>query len=154
MPNRTKELQKNLMALPYTNCDRLTREIASDTCAALKALWPEYGYGVVIDELKKIWTIEKALEFFECLEEDNVFKNDNKAVKTIATYYHRGYNGGVERVQAQLVNLWISLGYKVIMITKEALNDADYPYDQRCKRVVLPVGEGGENPVFTRNFGR
>lgn len=59
-------------------------------------------------------------------------------IKTIATYYHRLNNGGIQRVIPTLINIWISIGYKVILITDESPSNEDYIINPSVDRVVIP----------------
>lgn len=61
-------------------------------------------------------------------------------VKTVGMYYHRLYNGGTERVIAQLTPILQSLGYRVVVITQEAENAMDYPLPGETVRVCLQSG--------------
>ena len=60
-----------------------------------------------------------------------------RRIKTIATYYHSFVNGGVQRVMGELMHLWSSLGYNVILITDTPPTDNDYPLPQGVKRIVI-----------------
>lgn len=62
---------------------------------------------------------------------------DNRPIKTIGTYYHRMYNGGIEHIQAELIDLWISMGYQVVLYTAEPENPQDFDYDHSVKHVVI-----------------
>lgn len=60
-------------------------------------------------------------------------------IRTIGTYYFRIGNGGVERVMAKLMEIWIQLGYEVVLFTDELPSTEDYPIPDTVKRVVLPA---------------
>lgn len=63
-------------------------------------------------------------------------------VKTVGMYYHRMYNGGTERVIAQLTPILQSLGYRVVVITREPENEKDYPLPDGTVRLCLNIGPG------------
>lgn len=63
-------------------------------------------------------------------------------VKTVGMYYHRLYNGGAERVISQLTPILQSLGYRVVVITREPENEKDYPLPDGTVRVCLNIGPG------------
>ena len=68
-------------------------------------------------------------------------KYDGHQVKTIATYYHRLANGGVEHVLSELCSLWTAMGYCVLVLTdKEPCTD-DYPLPAGVERIVIPDWE-------------
>ena len=66
---------------------------------------------------------------------------DGHPVKTIATYYHRLANGGLERVLCQLCHLWTAMGYRVLVLTDKAPCNEDYPLPSGVERIVLPDWE-------------
>lgn len=63
-------------------------------------------------------------------------------VKTVGMYYLRMYNGGTERVIAQLTPILQSLGYRVVVITREPENEKDYPLPDGTVRVCLNIEPG------------
>lgn len=138
-----KDLNAQCSTLAYSICDELTEEIFNATISALKILYPKYGYANVLGELSKLWPIEKAIPFFS---KANLQTNRNCEIKTIATYCHRAYNGGVERVQAQLMSLWAQMGYQVILFTEEPANELDYPYPSTIKRIIIPPLQADKIP--------
>ncbi len=145
MLNKRKIL-KLCKKLPYTIDGRLDEKVFNNTIQQIKLIISQFGVGESLDVLRSVWPIEKALSFFEMFfteinTEDAKLSNNNK---TIGTYYYRAYNGGVERVHSQLINIWTRLGYRVVLITLEDENELDYPYDNSVKRIVLSK-EGGEN---------
>lgn len=65
---------------------------------------------------------------------------DGRKIKCIALYYHRCFNGGVERVICELAMLWRSMGYEIVIITDEPPTMQDYFLPEGIKRVVIPDG--------------
>ena len=59
------------------------------------------------------------------------------SVHTVAMYYYRLNNGGVERVMALLSDILTQAGYQVVVITDEAANPLDYELPEKVHRVVL-----------------
>ena len=57
-------------------------------------------------------------------------------VKTIAIYYNRYYNGGVEKVISLLLPVYLRLGLNVVFITDEK-NDDEYGIPSGVKRIVI-----------------
>lgn len=74
-----------------------------------------------------------------------------REIKTIAAYYFRAYNGGVERVMTKLASIWYDMGYRVLIITDEPENEQDYPYPNCVARVCLSDLESTEaDPLTSR----
>lgn len=61
-----------------------------------------------------------------------------RPVRTVATYYHRFANGGVQRVLSLLIQLWRDLGYEVVLVTEEPPSDDDYALPEGVRRVTIP----------------
>ena len=59
-------------------------------------------------------------------------------IRTVATYYHRMFNGGVQRVVSSLLRVWVDMGYNVILITDEEPNENDYPIPEEVRRFLIP----------------
>lgn len=62
----------------------------------------------------------------------------DKKIKTIATFYFRLNNGGIERVISRLIPIWISAGYRVVIFTDEIPSIFDYVYPKEVVRIVVP----------------
>lgn len=75
----------------------------------------------------------------EGLLDSDLAKPINKPIKTIGTYYSKLRNGGAEKVVAQLIQIWVEMGYRVILFTDEPAHDTDYIVDASYTRVVLPT---------------
>ena len=82
------------------------------------------------------------------LKECAAFAPRKKEVKTVASFYYRMYNGGVERVMALLAPIWQLAGYQVVIITEEAPTEMDYSLPEGVKRVVFPHTEDGRARVL------
>lgn len=73
---------------------------------------------------------------------NELYANTDFTIKygdTIGIYYTRFYNGGIERVIAQLMPMFLKMGYRLVFITEEAesQND-DYACPEEVIRVYLP----------------
>jgi glycosyltransferase involved in cell wall biosynthesis len=66
-------------------------------------------------------------------------------VKTIAAFYYRMNNGGIERVNARLIDIWLGMGYKVVLLTEQPAHPDDYIPEGKVARVVLPPYDGGDS---------
>lgn len=70
------------------------------------------------------------------LEHGRLLQKTDKAVRTIGIYDLRYSNGGGQKVLSLLLPLYVSLGYRVILIT-ENLDEQEYPVPPGVVRVVL-----------------
>lgn len=132
---KTCKIKAKCKDLAYNKTPVLNKEIVETTKRELQELYTEYGVAEVLGVLSKLLDFEKAVPFFDKLESQTERK---KTIKTIATFYRRAYNGGVERVHSQLINMWLKAGYKVVMITEEPPNDLDYFYPKdKVKRFEI-----------------
>ena len=75
-----------------------------------------------------------------------------RKVRTVATFYHRMYNGGVERVMSKLIPMWTQMGYRVILFTDEIASPKDYPYGDNVVRITLPTVVNLEAEEYTRRI--
>lgn len=89
--------------------------------------------------------LAKKLTNVDCIKH---IPQGKKKQLTVAIVYKRVYNGGAERVTAELCNLWSSAKddsgrklYNVILITEELPNAKDYPINSNIKREFLPPYE-------------
>lgn len=57
---------------------------------------------------------------------------------TVGIFYHRYFNGGVERVISQQIPLFLKLGYRVILFTEQMCPEKEYPLPPEVIRVILP----------------
>lgn len=68
-------------------------------------------------------------------------KHINKKIKTIGVFYFRIENGGAQRVVAQLIKLWVEMGYDVVLFTDLASTERDYWIPQSVHRIILPKSD-------------
>lgn len=94
------------------------------------------GYADFIMDMSHKYSIEQILEYYET--NTQLISRKPNMIKTIGVYYRRMYNGGVERVVSDLISIWISIGYKVVLFTDEEPNEKDYGYPDEVKRIVIP----------------
>lgn len=121
--------------LVYTKSDSLTEDTFSETFSAYRELCSEFGEAAVLVELSTLWSQEKAALFFDRM---NPGPSARRQISTVAVHYHRAHSGGVERVQAQLITLWVKMGYRVLLLTEEPENPLDYPYPAAVQRFLIP----------------
>lgn len=96
-----------------------------------------YGLLQVVSALKKRY-YRREDELAVLLEKAESFQVTYREVKTIATYYHRISNGGVQRVISQLIPMWCSMGYQVVLLTDEPPSQDDFQIPDKVKRIVIP----------------
>lgn len=65
----------------------------------------------------------------------------NKEIKTIGVFYFRIENGGAQRVVAELIKLWVEMGYKVVLFTDLEATERDYWIPKCVHRIILPKSD-------------
>lgn len=100
-----------------------------------ETLFENYSHAAVVMEMIEYLTLSQIIQLFK---DKNIPRKKVEEGMTIATYYRRMYNGGVEKVLANLMDLWVSMGYKVVLYTDEPPTPEDYCYPETVKRIVLP----------------
>lgn len=117
-----------------SNWNRLTDEDAS---AGFDLMTEHFDKAKVISSIaKKYWWAYDiaAAKIFDSKR----LKTTNKEIKTIATYYHKLECGGVQRVLVQLTELWLKMGYNVIVLTDLPPCDGDYDLPENVVRITIP----------------
>lgn len=66
--------------------------------------------------------------------------------RTVGIFYHRYYNGGVERVISLQIPLFRQLGYRIVLFTEQCLPEKEYPLPPDVIRCQLP-------PSYTQQRG-
>ena len=77
------------------------------------------------------------LDFF-FNNKDRVFSK-NKPIKTIALYYYKVFNGGVEKFLSLIAPIYLNMGYNVVLITDEIDKKKEYalPSNKNFKRITI-----------------
>ena len=130
------ELIAKCRELPWSTSTDYNDSSFRKTKESLTPLFKQFGFGAVLGTLCEIWRMERAISFWERYPFESPTLPDGKL--SIATFYTRAYNGGIERVQSDLIRIWSKMGFRVILITEEAQNPLDYPYPETVKRFVIP----------------
>lgn len=68
-----------------------------------------------------------------------LFSSNKTSVKTIATFYYRMFNGGIENVVSSLTDIWVKAGYNVVLFTDLPPHKDDFYINPEVKRVVIPA---------------
>ncbi len=87
------------------------------------------------------YSYDKILSYVDIAK---LFPHTCRPAKTVALYYYRLYNGGVENVISKMSMILTEAGYRVIVITDEEANPMDYPLAEGVKRICL--GRDGYEP--------
>ena len=66
------------------------------------------------------------------------FSTAPRPVRTIAFFYYRAYNGGIEMVMSRLSAFFAKAGYHIVLITDFPPTPEDYPFPENTRRFVLP----------------
>ncbi len=82
----------------------------------------------------------------------DIFRTTKNDIKTIATFYHRVCNGGIENVISKLTDLWIKNGYNVILFTDQEPDENDYYLNPSITRIVLPTFEHGDFKSYSERI--
>ncbi|MCQ2070582.1 MAG: glycosyltransferase, partial [archaeon] len=126
--------RQELLADCVANWYRLKADDRSEGFDMMVSSWG--GSDVVPLLAKRDWydpgAVARAVSGSECLV------SSPREVRTVATYYHKFTNGGVQRVISGLLRTWTDMGYEVLFITDEEPSDKDYPMPDSVRRVVIP----------------
>ena len=60
-----------------------------------------------------------------------------REIKTVLAYVDKAHGGGAERVACLLCQIWVSMGYRVILATNGKPTGEDYSLPEEVERVVL-----------------
>ncbi len=134
-----KHIKQLCAELPFSKTDIMTDEVFDDTLVGMNTLWKKYGFAKIFGVLSEVWSYEKAVSFFKRY---SLNEKERREPLTIACYSRKAYDGGVERVNAELLKLWVGMGYKVVFFSVEGENEWDYPYPKSVKRIVVPGDYG------------
>ena len=136
-----KKITKECKKLMYSRECIISDDSLASTKRRLGELYNEYGYVPVLSVLSQIWSFEKAVLYYE----KDYYAPCSREIKTVATSYHSTFNGGVERVNAELMELWVRMGLRVVLFTETPESDSDYPYPSSVKRIIIPPFSDMEN---------
>lgn len=107
---------------------RLTIDFLHDLCDTEEIIAALFG--LCANKLERAQETEKRLQ----LQIQNIKKGKPK---TIAFYYTRYANGGVERVLSHHMKMFVQAGYQVIFLSDEISDCEDYELAQGVIRIVL-----------------
>ena len=124
----------------YTKLAYLPEEWRFD---AARLMFDTYGVEYVNTILPRyFWWNYK--ENGEKLDVGRLFPVRRDRIRTVAMFYHRIYNGGVERVVSLLSNILSQNGYRLVVITDDEVNPKDFPLPEGTVRLVIGDPEEGK----------
>lgn len=106
--------------------------LLSEGPAAFTLLCEAYSPENVITFLAQRYGAGKSGRIAELVRNAACLKQKVRKVKKIGFFYHRLYNGGVERVLSELIPLFDKWGYKTVLFVEEKSKD-DYPLPKSCE---------------------
>lgn len=133
-----KDLIEQLGAIWLNHCceswyDKLTKDQAAEGWSMLCKHW---GAERAIAHIVKMHDSDRK-EIACKLERLPSASLRGKTIKTVGIYYHRLYNGGVERVISILAPLFQNIGYQVVVITDELPKEEDFPLPKEVIRETI-----------------
>lgn len=121
-------LEKELKAWierPPTNNTKMFEDILSkhsviDIITSLEAVVPEDTFGSLADSFGPF------------------LQTHSHTINTIGLFYERYSHGGTERVMSLHIQLYLEMGYSVVLFTEVITPETEYQLDERVRRVLLP----------------
>ena len=80
----------------------------------------------------------------EILNDASILACDKKSISTVGIFYPRLTMGGVQRVIALLIPMYIEQGYKVVLFTEEKAVQEEYEVHESVERVIIPSSASRE----------
>ncbi len=90
----------------------------------------------IILELVLLYANEKNSRIAKLVRGANCLTPQKSQIRRIGFFYHRLYNGGVERVLSELIPLFLQWGYETVLFVEET-NNLDYPIPDACKKYII-----------------
>ena len=121
------------------NIPGLQEWIREGTAGELDAMAASFGASeVVMALMDQVPSMDDQARMASRLAGCASLRRRGRRIRTIGMFYYRLYNGGVERVCADLCRIWTSAGYRVVMMTDREENPDDEPLPEGVRRVILP----------------
>lgn len=133
-----KEIIDNLKLRFLRHCIwRLVQLKSEDISTGYQFLIESFGYSNIYKVISCIYEQLRYNNRIYFLNGSLALKSNRKYIKTIGIFYHRYYQGGVERVISLQIPILLRLGYKVVLITEEGKNEDDYYLSSEVKRYFI-----------------
>ena len=94
----------------------------------------------IVSELVQMYGDEKNGRIAELVRGAACLAPRRRKIRRVGFFYHRLYNGGVERVLSELIPLFSQWGYETVLFVEEETR-LDYPIPEECRRFVLPTSK-------------
>lgn len=107
---------------------------------AFDALISAYGAERAASWLVRAFGTEKTYLIARKAEGARLFAPRTEKAETVAFFYHRYHNGGVERVLSLLIPRFMAWGYRTVLFVEEE-SEADYALPAACPKVLLPTSK-------------
>ncbi|MBQ3704993.1 MAG: glycosyltransferase [Clostridia bacterium] len=106
--------------------------------AAFSGLCGQYGLSALIRNIARFHPEPEKLS-----PEDLPFvRRKPGKIRTIGIYYIWLKPGGVQRVMLYMAELYLRMGYRVVIITDQERSGTDYPLPENLRRIVLSADAG------------
>lgn len=137
-------LAQNRKAGMLNSFFKLSRLPEQDKARAAGLMIESYGMEYAVSALaEEYWWSSAGIA--GQLDIRGLFPVRREKVKTVAMFYHRLYNGGVERTISLLCELLSQAGYRLVVITDQPVNEKDYPLPEGTARLVISDGDQGRD---------
>lgn len=137
-----KKYQDLLNKLTYRLLDAAINRASdlptSDSAAGFDSLFvnPDLRDFVIDSLIQKYWSSPVLLS--QKIKGGCFLNAKSKKIKTIGIFYHRVYDGGVERVISLQIPQFLEMGLKVVLFTEELKKELEYDLPSTTERVILP----------------
>lgn len=130
------ELRKNLV----TDCMEqwYTAVSSEDSASGFDIICKYWNSVEIVSNLCKQYYSERKEIAEKVLHAESIKCSIHKKIETVGIYYHRYALGGVQRVISCLIPIYLEMGYKVVLLTDEISEGAEYGLPNEVIRIVLP----------------
>lgn len=133
-----KSLEAVRKRLLHDTVNQLIYHIAAeDRAFAFDVMCESWGADAIIGQLA-LTQCPQAGQWATAFQHAKTIAVSPRKVHCIGTFYHSLRNGGAQRVVAMLAQLWVQLGYRVVIFTEASPTPEDYAIPAGVERVVLP----------------
>lgn len=133
--NILKRLTERLLDEAVTRVSRLP---LSDSATGFDSLFvnPDLRDSVVDFLIQKYWSSSTLLS--QKIKGARFLASLPKKIRKIGIFYHRIYDGGVQRVISLQIPQFLEMGFKVVLFTEEIKEELEYNLLSTTERVILP----------------
>lgn len=133
--NVLKRLTERLLDQAVTQVSRLP---IADSATGFDSLFvnPDLRDLVVDYLIQKYWSSPALLS--KKIKGARFLASLPKKIRKIGIFYHRVYDGGVQRVISLQIPQFLEIGFKVVLFTEEIKEELEYNLPSTTERVILP----------------